>query len=98
MLWARMLAYVTGMVNQELLFRKEYISGGQRTGSSVDGVALSGDGRIAVSASDDQTATVWELDAGRLLATFTCDDEAYCCSIQLAHARPDAERLMALRI
>jgi putative transposase len=25
MLWARMLAYVTGMVNQELLLRNEYL-------------------------------------------------------------------------
>jgi putative transposase len=26
MLWARMLAYVTGMVNQELLLRNEYLA------------------------------------------------------------------------
>jgi hypothetical protein len=32
MLWARMLAYVTGMVNQELLLRNEYL--GQKTASS----------------------------------------------------------------
>jgi hypothetical protein len=31
MLWARMVAYVTGTVNQELLLRNEYL--GQRTGS-----------------------------------------------------------------
>jgi putative transposase len=28
MLWARMLAYVTGMVNQELLVRNEYLGAG----------------------------------------------------------------------
>jgi putative transposase len=30
MLWARMLAYVTGMVNQELLLRKEYLAAENR--------------------------------------------------------------------
>src|ERR1019366_5339496 len=38
---------------------------------SVTGVALSGDGRIAVSASDDQTLKVWEVASGRELRTLT---------------------------
>jgi hypothetical protein len=34
MLWARMVAYVTGRVNQELLLPNEYLNIlGQRTGS-----------------------------------------------------------------
>jgi hypothetical protein len=34
MLWARMLAYVTGMVNQELLLRNEYL-GGRRVSTTL---------------------------------------------------------------
>jgi putative transposase len=30
MIWARMLAYVTGMVNQELLLRNEYLTAENR--------------------------------------------------------------------
>jgi hypothetical protein len=30
MLWARLLAYVTGTVNQELLLRNEYLVAGNR--------------------------------------------------------------------
>jgi len=30
MLWARLLAYVTGIVNQELLFRNEYLAAENR--------------------------------------------------------------------
>ena len=35
----------------------------------VNGVALSGDGRRAVSASDDQTLKVWDVESGRELRT-----------------------------
>lgn len=35
----------------------------------VRGVALSGEGRLAVSASDDNTLKVWEVESGRLLRT-----------------------------
>jgi WD40 repeat protein len=37
--------------------------------NDVNGVALSGDGRLAVSASDDQTLKVWEAESGRELRT-----------------------------
>ena len=47
---------------------------------SVRGVALSGDGRRAVSASDDHTLRVWDVETGEVTATFTCDGAAYCCA------------------
>jgi WD40 repeat protein len=40
-------------------------------GHSVSAVALSGDGRRAVSASFDQTLKVWDLESGRELHTLT---------------------------
>jgi WD40 repeat protein len=48
--------------------------------AGVNGVAVSGDGRRAVSASEDHTLKVWYLEAGELVATFTCDAPARCCS------------------
>ncbi len=47
--------------------------------SAVNGVALSGDGRRAVSASLDHTLKVWDVKTGEVTATFTCDGAAYCC-------------------
>ena len=41
----------------------------QATPVSVNGVALSGDGRLAVSASGDKTLKVWEVESGRELRT-----------------------------
>ncbi len=38
---------------------------------AVNGVALSGDGRRAVSASDDKTLKVWDVESGRELRTLT---------------------------
>jgi WD40 repeat protein len=46
----------------------------------VTGVALSEDGRRAVSASYDHTLKVWDLETGKAIATFTCDGAAYCCA------------------
>jgi len=43
-------------------------------------VAVTPDGRRAVSASDDNTVRVWNLETGKVLATFTCDSAAYCCA------------------
>jgi WD40 repeat protein len=43
-------------------------------------VAVSRDGRQAVSASLDHTVKVWDLETGRALATFTCDAAANCCA------------------
>ena len=47
----------------------------------VRGVALSGDGRLAVSASDDQTLKVWEVESDEVFATFTCDGATHCCAL-----------------
>ena len=46
---------------------------------SVNGVALSADGRRAVSASFDSTLKVWDLETALLIATFTCDSAGLCC-------------------
>ena len=46
----------------------------------VHGVAVSGDGRRAVSASDDKTLKVWDLETGAVVATYSCDGAAYCCA------------------
>ena len=43
---------------------------------SVNGVALSGDGRLAVSASSDQTLKVWEVASGRELRTLAGHTDA----------------------
>ena len=39
-----------------------------------------GDGRLAVSASSDQTLKVWEVESGAFLATFTCDSALLHCA------------------
>jgi hypothetical protein len=47
---------------------------------SVSGVAVTADGRRAVSASWDNTLKVWDLDSGTVIAGFTCDGPAVCCT------------------
>jgi WD40 repeat protein len=46
----------------------------------VNRVAVSGDGLHVVSASSDRTLKVWHLETGSLVATFTCDAPAFCCT------------------
>jgi len=43
-------------------------------------VALSIDGRRAVTACGDHTVKAWDVETGALIATFTCDAEAWCCA------------------
>src|ERR1035437_2630122 len=46
----------------------------------VSGVAVTPDGKRAVSASRDHTLKVWDLDTGLVIATFHCDGSAQCCA------------------
>ena len=48
-------------------------------------VALSGDGRYAVSGSDDHTLRVWNLTNGASVETFTCEGTVICCGWPQAH-------------
>lgn len=47
----------------------------------VWGVAVTPDGRLAVSASDDHTSRVWRLRDGTLLATFTGEGVGRSCAV-----------------
>ena len=53
-------------------------------------VAVTPDGRRAVSGSDDATLRLWDLESGRELACFTGDGPMPCCAIA-----PDGVRLVA---
>ena len=39
------------------------------------------DGKKAVSASDDETLKLWDLETGRKIATFTGDSTIICCAV-----------------
>jgi WD40 repeat protein len=47
---------------------------------SVFGVAVTADGKRAVSASDDKTLKVWDVESGLIIATFHCDVAPRCCA------------------
>jgi WD40 repeat protein len=51
---------------------------------SVNAVAVTSDGQRAISASWDQTLKVWGLETEEVLATFTCDSYALCCTFSEA--------------
>ena len=46
----------------------------------VNAVAMMADSKRAVSASQDKTLKVWNLDSGAPLVTFTCDGASYSCA------------------
>jgi WD40 repeat protein len=41
---------------------------------------MTGDEQRVVSASDDNTVKVWDIESGMELATFTCEGAALCCA------------------
>jgi WD40 repeat protein len=53
-------------------------------------VAVTGDGRYAVSGSDDQTLKVWDLSSGQVVASFCGDSAIHCCAIA-----PDKRTIIA---
>jgi putative transposase len=70
MLWARLLAYVTGTVNQELLLRDEYLAAENRIlrGQIKGRLLLSETPQaLRISAGSAQSSLgVWELSSSRL--------------------------------
>ncbi|MDT9326308.1 MAG: WD40 repeat domain-containing protein, partial [Limnospira sp. PMC 1286.21] len=48
---------------------------------SVNAVAIAPDGKRAVSASDDKTLKLWDLETGEVLATFTGEGAMESCAI-----------------
>jgi WD40 repeat protein len=49
--------------------------------SYVSAVAVTADGKRAVSASGDKTLKVWDLESGLPVASFHCDASVLCCAI-----------------
>ncbi|HEX2974610.1 MAG TPA: hypothetical protein VHO68_01635 [Bacteroidales bacterium] len=47
----------------------------------VYGAAMTGDGKLAITGSEDQTARVWNVEDGRLIAAFTDDHPITTCAI-----------------
>jgi WD40 repeat protein len=48
--------------------------------SSVHSVAVTSDSRFIVSASEDKTLKVWDLETGRCLATLEAGAPLMCCA------------------
>jgi WD40 repeat protein len=61
--------------------RELHTLSGYTFGVTFTAVAVTPDGQRAVSASSgDQALNVWDLETGEVIATFTCDSAARCCS------------------
>ncbi|NJK73345.1 MAG: hypothetical protein HC942_03260 [Microcoleus sp. SU_5_6] len=48
---------------------------------SVNAVAVTADGKRAISASEDNTLKVWDLWSGNVIASFTVESSIECCAI-----------------
>ena len=48
---------------------------------SVNAVAVTGDGKQAISASIDNTLKVWDLETGEVIASFTGEYPLSCCAV-----------------
>jgi WD40 repeat protein len=57
---------------------------------AVKSVAVTPDGRLAFSASDDQTVRVWNLANGTAIALFSADAQLSACA-----AAPDGATIVA---
>ena len=44
-------------------------------------MAVTGDGRRAVSASSDKTLKVWDLESGKVIATFSGEGSLDACAV-----------------
>ena len=56
----------------------------------VWGVSITHDGKEAISASWDNTLKIWDLETGKILASFTGESPLYCCAIT-----PDRKTIVA---
>ncbi|MCU0638071.1 MAG: hypothetical protein MUE87_05585 [Methanothrix sp.] len=53
-------------------------------------MALTADGRRAVSASSDQTLKVWDIESGSIICSFTGENAMFCCAVS-----PDGRTIIA---
>jgi WD40 repeat protein len=60
----------------------------------VSAVAVTADGQRAVSASDDRTLRVWDLESGRVIATFYGEGPLLACDIVPASGRSGGSLLI----
>jgi WD40 repeat protein len=47
----------------------------------VSAVAVTADGKRAISGSDDNTLKLWNLETGEVIASFTGESSIYCCAV-----------------
>jgi WD40 repeat protein len=47
----------------------------------VNAVAIAPDGKLAISASKDNTLKVWDLETREIIASFTGESSIMCCAV-----------------